>query len=128
MGIPIDSTHNPGQPPATRASLTAAIKEAEAEVQARKYALAAFNVLATNNVFPTLREAAKVLERALTEEAAEACEGSGNFGMDQYTRACTVDCVEYLACLDVEYNRHDKQYYYVETAHFSIKPMAEVAV
>lgn len=49
------------------------------------------------------------------EEAREACEGSHNMGLDIYSKLGIVDGQAYRVTIEVEYNRYDKQYYYVET-------------
>ena len=80
-----------------------------------------FDLLAENNVFDSLDEAIEFLESKLLDEAYEACEGSYNRGLDSYSQDFIVNGVVYTATLDVEYNRHDKKYYYVEDSTFTYK-------
>ena len=49
------------------------------------------------------------------------CEGAGNCGAEQYEQAyqITGEPDVYLAVIDVEYNRHDKTYYYIEECEYS---------
>lgn len=75
-----------------------------------------------NNVFDYLDEASSELEKELIGEATEACEGAGNCGMDTYEQGFFVDGTAYIARLDVEYNRHDRTYYYVDGRKFSVTP------
>lgn len=53
--------------------------------------------------------------------AREACEGSYCFGDKEYEQEFIVNGVLYLGTLTVEYKRYDKQYYYIETAAFTIE-------
>ena len=55
--------------------------------------------------------------------ASEDCEGSFNCGSPEYHRHFMLEGsnVVYVAVLDVEYNRHDKQYYYVEDSEFRVE-------
>lgn len=74
-----------------------------------------------NHVYPTIEQACTVLEGRLYSQASAACEGSYNLGLDEYTQEFIVDGVHYLATLACEYNRHDKQYYYVDGRSFTYK-------
>lgn len=78
-----------------------------------------FDASLENNTFETLDEAIETLEDVLLEIAGEACEGSYNCGEPVYTREFMVGDVKYLAKLEVEYNRHDKTYYYIDGRKFS---------
>lgn len=78
-----------------------------------------FDASLENNTFETLEEATETLEDVLYEMARADCEGSYNCGEPVYTREFMVDNVVYLAKLEVEYNRHDKTYYYVDGRKFS---------
>jgi len=105
----------------TRADLVQAVNEARATLEAAENALYSFETLAENNVFSSLEEAEGKLEDELHERAFEDCQGAYNRGDDQYTQEFMVDGVKYLAVYDVEYNRHDKTYYYIDGHKFSIK-------
>lgn len=106
----------------TREELTAAITAAQANLTAAHGALAAFEALAENNVFESLEKALGKVEAMLEHRAHEDCEGSHNCGQDEYTQAFMVDGVKYIGTLKVEYNRHDKTYYYVDGTDFSYAP------
>ena len=54
--------------------------------------------------------------------AFEDCEGAGNCGMDKYTQEFIVGDMHYIATLTVEYNRHDKTYYYIDETDFTVTP------
>ena len=78
--------------------------------------------LPENNVFEYIEDAEVNLHSALYTEAEQDCEGSYTCGNYQYEREFMVDGVVYTATLDVEYNRHDKTYYFIEDSEFSIAP------
>lgn len=74
------------------------------------------------NVYPDMDTAEGTLEDKLYARAEKACEGSHNVGDDFYEQEFIVADVHYIARLDVEYNRHDKTYYYVDETTFSVLP------
>ncbi len=100
-----------------------AIKRLEGELANARCALADFDAAAENNIFLTLEDAAG-LEDILLERASEDCEGSHNCGLDEYRQEFMCDGKKYVAILDVEYNRHDKRYYYVDGHGFKIKELS----
>lgn len=102
-----------------RQELVDAVTFAKALLNTANIALYKFDALPENNVFATLLDAQYELEDVLRDEARDDCEGAGNCGCDQYTKQFMVDGIVYLATLDVEYNRHDKQYYYIDGSKFS---------
>jgi hypothetical protein len=55
--------------------------------------------------------------------ARDACEGSYCFGDDEYTQDFYVGDDLYRATLTVEYNRHDKTYYYVDGDEFKTEKL-----
>jgi hypothetical protein len=67
-----------------------------------------------NNVFSSMEEAEGVVYARLKDEAYKDCEGT-------YTQEFIVNGVHYIGTLSVEYNRHDKTYYYIETTHWKGK-------
>lgn len=77
------------------------------------------------NTFDTLEEAEGAIEDMLRGKASDACEGSYCYGLDQYTLKFKAAGELYLATLDVEYNRHDKQYYYVDGCQFKVEKLPE---
>ncbi|MNQ24275.1 putative nicotinate phosphoribosyltransferase [compost metagenome] len=66
--------------------------------------------------FATLDEAIEEINEAHYKAASEACEGSYNMGNDEYTSTVYVkdEAKYYELSTKFEYNRHDKQYYYID--------------
>lgn len=69
-----------------------------------------------DKVYKTLEEALEEERDAHYEEAAEDCEGSHNIGADYYETLVyiTDESKYYNIKTKFEYNRHDKQYYYID--------------
>lgn len=105
----------------TREELKAAIQAANAKLTDAKDALAAFEAKAENNVFDSLEKANSKVEAMLESRAHQDCEGSYNCGQDEYTQEFMVGNVRYIGTLKVEYNRHDKTYYYVDGSDYSFR-------
>lgn len=105
----------------TREDFTIAIGVAQKLLDKAKSDLAAFDAKAENNVFESLAKAEGVLEDKLRDRAAADCEGSYNCGAPEYVQEFMVGGVKYVGTLKVEYNRHDKTYYYIEECSFSYK-------
>ena len=101
--------------------LKAAVTAAQANVAVAQKALDDFEELAENNVFASL-EAAGALEDVLRGRAYQDCEGAGNCGAEEYHQDFMVEGKVYEATLTVEYNRHDKMYYYIDVSDFKIEP------
>ena len=99
--------------------LQQAIDLAKLHLREAEDALAQFCAKAENNVFETIDDAVGTIEDALRDKARDDCEGSYNCGNPEYTQAFMVAGVEYVGTLKVEYNRHDKTYYYIDSATFS---------
>jgi hypothetical protein len=78
-----------------------------------------------NHRFDDMEVAERKIEEKLENEAEEDCEGKYNCGNPQYTQEFYVNDVLYVGILDVEYNRHDKMYYYVEESTFTVKKVEE---
>lgn len=107
----------------SRQELKAAIEAAELDVAAAQKALDDFERLAENNVYASMKEAG-ILKKVLTGRASEDCEGSYNCGSPIYEQEFMIDGVVYVATLEVEYNRRDKTYYYIDSSEFKIEPKA----
>lgn len=103
--------------------LQKAVAVAKQELMTAELALATFVALPENNVFATLEDAAGSLEERLRQQAHEDCEGAGNCGSEEYEQKFIVDGIHYDGKLSVEYNRHDKTYYYIDSAHFTYEPV-----
>ena len=71
--------------------------------------------------FETHEDAKDYLYEYLGEKASNACEGSYNRGNDEYTQQyqLIVEDTIYEGKIEVEYNRHDKTYYFVEDIEYS---------
>lgn len=76
-----------------------------------------------NNVYTSIEDATE-LEGTLSAEAHQDCEGSYNCGKSEYSREFIVGDKRYIAKLEnIQYNRHDKTYYYIEGYDFNIYPL-----
>lgn len=102
--------------------LELAVKLAQKEFDKAVQAVEKFKSLPENNVYEVLDDDLEYeLEEALTDRASNDCEGAGNCGQRVYTQLFFVKDVLYKAILTVEYNRHDKTYYYVDETDFKIE-------
>lgn len=107
----------------THEELKATVNAAHKGWLEAQQALNDFEALAENNIFESI-EKAGALEDVLKGRAYEDCEGAGNCGAPIYEQEFMVDGVVYVATLEVEYNRHDKTYYYIDSSEFKIEPKA----
>jgi len=76
-----------------------------------------------NWVFETHEDAEDCIQNYYEDLASNACEGSYSYGNDEYNQCYTLvtSDVVYIGTLSVEYNRHDKQYYYIDGTDYSYK-------
>lgn len=109
----------------TREELNKKVAETKAAYDTAIHNLYKFDAKAENNVFATLDEAESEVEDKLLNEASDDCAGAGNMGCEAYTQEFMVDNVAYIGTLTVEYNRHDKTYYYVDGSNFTYKLLGE---
>lgn len=105
----------------SREELLEDVKTATMALTIANRALAAFDEAPEQNVFESLDKAKFVLLDTLRDRAYEDCEGAGNCGNEFYLQKFLVDGELYEARLDVEYNRHDKTYYYIESVKYSFR-------
>lgn len=103
--------------------LEAAVAAAKANLGAAEKELSDFLASPLNNVFESVEQASGELEDRLRDMANEDCEGAGNCGLEEYEQEFIVDGVHYIGKLSVEYDRHDKTYYYIDRARFTIEPV-----
>lgn len=103
-----------------REQLEASVAAAKASLKAAEDALAEFDVRPSNWRFDSL-DAAGRLEDVLLGRAHDDCEGSYNYGYSEYRQGCYIGEKLHVAILTVEYNRHDKTYYYVDGHDFRIE-------
>lgn len=102
-------------------TLSNTIADLQKQIDAANAEYYALSISVDNNVYANLEFALAAMEGKMEDEAHEDCEGSYNFGLDEYNRDFKVGDVIYTATLKVEYNRHDKTYYYVDGTTFSYK-------
>lgn len=105
----------------TKDDLVAAVKDAAAVLEAAQIALETFVRAPDNNIFQSLPEAEGILYEMLRDRAAADCEGSYNCGASEYRQGFFVTGKQWWAIATVEYNRHDKTYYYVEEFDLKIE-------
>jgi len=74
-----------------------------------------------NHVYDSLEKAECYLMDRFEQEAFQDCEGSGNCGCDEYVQDFIVNGKEYTAIGKFEYDRYDKQYYYVDSRKYFYK-------
>lgn len=102
-----------------KTELEQAVKTARRNLEYAESALKHFISAPENNVFDNLEQAMSVLANRLNNQAEMDCAGSNNCGAKEYEQEFIVDGIHYNGKLIVEYNRHDKTYYYVEESNFT---------
>lgn len=80
----------------------------------------------SNHVYNHFWEAEYTIFNYFENIARESCEGSYCYGESEYTQEFVVDGVHYLATVTFEYNRYDKQYYYIDGSNYSYKEIKNV--
>lgn len=105
-----------------RNALKEAITTAHKAVVDAVAAYREFCIKAENNSFADMSSAEAFVENALELWASEDCEGAGNRGNSEYRMGFTVNGQVYIGVLKVEYNRHDKTYYYIDGTDFTVQP------
>ena len=73
-----------------------------------------------NHIYESIEKAEGFLYNQFDNEAADDCEGSGNCGNPEYEQDFIVDGKEYTAIGKFEYDRYDKQYYYVDSREYFV--------
>lgn len=106
----------------TKEQLQSDIDNCKEKLAEAEKALEVFMQLAENNVFDDMDAAKDAMYTLLEGRAGEACEGSYNCGREKYTQLFMVGDKTYEATMTLEYNRHDKTYYYIdEVTSFEVK-------
>lgn len=105
----------------TREELVSKVNQARLELTEANRALDVWDTDPVNHRYESLEDAEGTLYEFLRDQASTDCEGSYNCGSDEYTQECFVGDKAYIASAKVEYNRHDKQYYYVDEFDFKIE-------
>lgn len=108
----------------TREELVAALDAANAAQAAAAAAVSAFDDAPENNRFDDLDTATSEIEGKLLGIASLDCEGSYNCGKPEYRQQFYVGESKYEGVLTVEYNRHDKTYYFIEESEFTVSHLA----
>ena len=91
------------------------------ELELAKQALCAYEDSPERNIYSSLDEAEDIITKKLYTQAREDCEGSYNCGAESYEQEFSVLGKKYLATMTFEYNRYDKQYYYIDESEYSYK-------
>lgn len=105
-----------------RDMLLAAIKSAEDKVDEAKAKLREYDARRENNTFDSLDSAERILTVRFRRIADDEC-GSYRLGDLEYTQQFMVDGELYEATIEIEYNRHDKRWYYVDESKYSYKKL-----
>jgi hypothetical protein len=105
----------------TREELQAKVIHAKALLALAQRDLDAWETDPVNHRYESLEDAEGTLYEFLCDQASEDCEGSYNCGSSEYTQEFFVGDKAYIASAKVEYNRHDKQYYYVDGFDFKVE-------
>lgn len=98
----------------TREQLVADVEGKKCGLKYAEDKLAEFDQAPENNRFETEDDAEGALYEMLRDRAHADCEGSYNCGNSEYEQGFFVGDQEYVAVAKVEYNRHDKMYYFIE--------------
>lgn len=107
---------------ATKEWLQSNITQCKVKLAQAEHALEVFMAQPENNVFDDMDTAKNAMHTLLVGRADEDCEGSHNCGREKYTQLFMVGDTTYEAVMTLEYNRHDKTYYYVdEITSFEVK-------
>jgi hypothetical protein len=104
----------------TKQELLDNIKEAKILLNNAEYALEVFEDSLENNTFTDMQKAEYTVYDRLEDKARKACEGSYCYGDSEYVQEFIVNGVHYIGTLSVDYNRHDKTYYYVDGTNWSV--------
>lgn len=101
--------------------LKSAVKTAKSALEDATLRLEKAQALPWNNVYPSLEAAEYKIEDMLAGRAHEDCEGAGNCGAPEYRQLFMAGDKMYVGIYEVDYNRHDKTYYYVDGSAFRIE-------
>ena len=107
----------------THEQLKTNVEEASKVLLKAKQALSQFETTPEFHTYNSVKGAEYKLENLLLNEAKEDCEGSYNIGQDEYEQEFIVDGKHYLFTLKCEYDRYDKQYYYVYSSSYTVEEL-----
>lgn len=105
-----------------RLALLNVLEHSLVEVAFAEMAFNAFDSRIENNSFDSLHQAEMVLTDRFEEIASEAC-GDSKWGKPEYIQQFMVDGELYEAKVEVDYNRHDKRWYYVDGTKYSYRKL-----
>lgn len=107
-------------------SLRAAAEEAETALRDAYRALEAEDIKAEYFVYANHEDAEDAegeLYEVLHFRAFKDCQGAYNVGQEEYRQEYIVDGNKFVGILAVEYNRHDKTYYYIDGTEYRYEPV-----
>lgn len=113
------SRNESGEVIESKASLEANMIAAEKVWLEAKQKLNDFKCKLELHTYDSIGQAIKAVEKFLLKQANEDCEIAGDQGAEEYTQQFVVQGFLYEGKLVVEYNRHDKKYYYVDSSTFT---------
>lgn len=96
------------------------VSAARAALALAELELSEYKLAPERNQFETVEEAMESLSDVALSEATDCC-GHHQMGDDRYAYRCFVGGEPHTVVIDVEYNRHDKQWYYVDEWRVSIR-------
>jgi hypothetical protein len=106
----------------TKEWLQSDIDHCKVQLEKAENDLYRFMLLPENNKYDDLESAKRCMYTVLEGRASEDCEGSYNCGEPEYKQQFMVGPKTYEATMELEYNRHDKQYYYIDSiVSFEVK-------
>lgn len=106
-----------------RAVLEEAVSAAQCLLDRANFALWEFEHLPINNQFDDYDRACDWIENMLRNQASDDCEGSNVCGNPTYDQEFIVNGQHHVGTLTVEYDRHDKRYYYIDGTEFTVVPL-----
>ncbi len=107
----------------TKAEMDEKVKFHQSEIARLEAEKEGIDSLLENNQYKDHDDAEGAIDERFRSVAFEACQGAYNYGDDQYTQRYQVadDPAIYEATVKIEYNRHDKMYYYIDGVDYSYK-------
>ena len=86
------------------------------QVRQKESEIEDLELAACNWVFKTHEDAESKIQNYYEDIANNACEGSYSYGCEEYEQTYQLEDSDFIyqGVLKVEYNRHDKQYYYID--------------
>lgn len=113
----------------TKDDMKAKIAIKQEEIAALEKCIEDFDSAIERNQYESHQIAEDFITERYSGIASEACEGSYCYGDEKYTQLYQIDGDTRIfeATVSFEYNRHDKQYYYVDGQDYSYKELESAA-